>query len=287
MRRSEIANFSGFPASDEQQLLRRESLGKVQQQKLKRLAGDFAAGGERAEPAVHRAVNLAENSIEFVVLIEDVGYERVGIYRSVRLCLELDLHVSLSLLSASRAGDCFVRFAFGFLAFFGFAAVVEFLALPDRQFAFRHSIPEIDLQRHHGHALLLNGDVQFFEFPAVQQQLALPEGIVVSRSPGTVLRYVAVYQPSLASANFGVGFADCSFAFAERLDFGAHQYQSCFELVEQLVVVGSGAVLGDDLVVLLFCLFRPLSWGGYHSCHAQLVASRGKPHISSRSGVGT
>ncbi len=47
----------------------------------------------------------------------------------------------------------------------------------------------------------------------------------------------------------------CAFAFAEGLDLGAHQYQACFELVEQLVVVGGGAVLGDDLVVLLFCLF--------------------------------
>ena len=135
----------GLSCSHQQQLFRRKPLGKMEQKEFERFPGDFAAGGERGEAAVHRAINIAENSVEFVVLVENVSNERVGIYRSIRLGLELDLHVSLSILSASRTGYCFVRFTFGFFSFLGFAAVVEFLALPQRQFAFRQTIPEINL----------------------------------------------------------------------------------------------------------------------------------------------
>ena len=92
---------------------------------------------------------------------------------------------------------------------------------------------------------------------------------MVARSAGPVFRYVAVYQPSLAGANLGVGLAERCLAFPEGLDLGAYQDQACLELVEQLVVIGGGAVLGDDLDVLLLRLSSPpLSWGRYHSRRA-------------------
>ena len=69
---------------------------------------------------------------------------------------------------------------------------------------------------------------------------------------------MAVYQPTFAGANFGISFAQRAFAFPQALDFGAHQNESRFELVEKSVVIGRRAVLGDDLYAfpLVFFPFR-------------------------------
>ena len=61
-------------------------------------------------------------------------------------------------LSAPGAVHGFIGLALGFLLAFGFAAVVELFALGDRQFAFRNAVPEINLQRDDGEALLLRLD---------------------------------------------------------------------------------------------------------------------------------
>src|SRR5208282_4363555 len=94
--------FARLPRSHQEQLLRCKSLRKMNQDEFEGLRGDFAAGNQRAEPAIHRTMDLAGHSVEFVVAIEYVGNERVRFDRSVRPSFKLDLHVFLSLLFLSR-----------------------------------------------------------------------------------------------------------------------------------------------------------------------------------------
>ncbi len=138
-------------------------------------------------------------------------------------------------------------FAFGFFLALGFAAVVKFLALGHGQLAFGNAVAEVDLQRDHRHALLLRLDQQPLDFAPIQQQLALAERIVVARPAGQVLRDVAVYQPRLADANFGIGLAERPLALPEGLDLGADKHEAGFEFIKEMVIVGGGAILSDDL----------------------------------------
>ena len=104
-------------------------------------------------------------------------------------------------------------------------------------------------------------DLKLVDFAPIQEQLAFPERVVVSRAARQVFRNMAVNQPSLAAANLGEGIAKGGFAFAEGLDLGAHEYQSCLEVIAEGVIVGGGAVLGDDLDAFVLLLFSPpISW---------------------------
>jgi hypothetical protein len=132
---------------------------------------------------------------------------------------------------------------------------MKFLAFADRELAFRHAVAEIELQRDNGHALLLNLDLELIDFAPIQEKLALPERIVISGTTGQVLGNMRVYQPSLGAANFGESVANRGFTFAKGLDLGANEYQACLERSAESVVVGGGAVLGDDLNALVLLLF--------------------------------
>ena len=90
---------------------------------------------------------------------------------------------------------------------------------------------------------------------------------MIAQSTGLVLRDMEVYQPRLPAANLGVGFAKGSFAFAEGFDLGADENQASFEFVEQIVVIGGRAVLGDNLDALPALFFRR----GFH-CLAMIAA---------------
>lgn len=100
---------------------------------------------------------------------------------------------------------------------------------------------------------------EFLELAAVEEEFAGPERIVIPRAAGTVLGDVAILQPDFAAADFGVGLAEGAFAFAEGLDLSAGQDHAGFELVQDEVVVGGGAVLGDD-----FYAFGFFFGGGFH-----------------------
>ena len=71
------------------------------------------------------------------------------------------------------------------------------------------------------------------------------------KSSGQIFGYVAVYQPSLANANLGVGLPEGAFAFAQGLDLGTYEYQPRFQTVQQVVIVGGGAILRNNLHALV------------------------------------
>ncbi len=136
----------------------------------------------------------------------------------------------------------------------------NFLPLRHGQFAFGDAVPEVNLGRDDGHALLLGLNEQAVQFAPVEQQLPFPKGIVVPEASGQILGNVAVYQPSLAKANLGVGLPEGAFAFAQRFDLRAHQYQASFQTVQEVVVVGGGAILRNNLYALVLRLL----WVRFH-----------------------
>lgn len=94
---------------------------------------------------------------------------------------------------------------------------------------------------------------------------------MVAVTSGEILGNVAVYQPSLAKANFGIGFAQSAFPFAQGFDFGADQDHAGFEAVQQMVVVGSLAVLRNNLDAFVLGFIRL----GFHG--RTIIAAGGEP----------
>jgi hypothetical protein len=70
---------------------------------------------------------------------------------------------------------------------------------------------------------------------------------VVAVTSGKILGNMAVYQPRLAKANFGVGFAEGTLPFAQGLNFGADQDHAGLEAIREMVVVGGLAILRNNL----------------------------------------
>ena len=58
---------------------------------------------------------------------------------------------------------------------------------------------------------------------------------------------MAVHQPDVAAADLGVGVAQIGFAGAQRFYLGAGKRHARFHFFEQVIVVGGGAILGNDL----------------------------------------
>src|SRR5271156_753675 len=82
---------------------------------------------------------------------------------------------------------------------------------------------------------------------------------------------MAVYQPSFAKANFGVGLAESALPFAQSFDFGADQDHAGFQAVQQMVVVGSLAVLRNNLDAFVLRFIRL----GFHG--RTIIAAGGEP----------
>jgi hypothetical protein len=82
---------------------------------------------------------------------------------------------------------------------------------------------------------------------------------------------MAVYQPSLAKTNFGVGLAEGTLPFAQGLNFGADQDHAGFQTVQQMVVVGGLAILRNNLDAFVLGFIRL----GFHG--RTIIAAGGEP----------
>jgi hypothetical protein len=72
---------------------------------------------------------------------------------------------------------------------------------------------------------------------------------------------MAVHEPDLAAANHAVGVPQVGFTLAEGFHFGAKQHHARFQLLKEVIIVGSGAVLGHDQLCLFFLFLRRFSHG--------------------------
>ena len=89
--------------------------------------------------------------------------------------------------------------------------------------------------------------ISLLDLLLMQQQPAARKRLVIEGSAGEVLWDVAIHQPDAGAAHLGIGIAQVGLALAQRLYLGAGQRHSGFHLFEQVIVVGGGAILGNDL----------------------------------------
>ena len=80
---------------------------------------------------------------------------------------------------------------------------------------------------------------------------------------GHVLGNVGVNEPRASGLEIDVGIADIRLALAKSLHFGAVENQSSLIALEQMVVIGSRAVLCHDLLFTFFSLFGFFWWFGH------------------------
>src|ERR1700676_4890405 len=85
----------------------------------------------------------------------------------------------------------------------------------------------------------------------VKKQFALAERFVVPRAAGHVLSDVRIDEKRAAGLEIHVGVADVGLAFAQSLHLGAVKHEPRFHFFEDVVVVGSGAVLRDNFFARL------------------------------------
>src|SRR5947209_7173995 len=130
--------------------------------------------------------------------------------------------------------------------------VVRLLAGRESDLDFRPAaLVEIDLQRHDGAALALDGADQHVDLALVQQQLARPLALVIEAVAGGVFGDVGIDQPGLAAILRDVGFGDRAAAAAQGFHLGAGQRDAGLHGLLDEVVVPRLAVLGHYRAVQL------------------------------------
>ena len=129
----------------------------------------------------------------------------------------------------------------------GLALVVVALAPGKGELDLRSAVPEVDPERHEGGAALREGALDLDDLLAVQEQLALADGIELFARVG-VGQHVHPEEPELVVVDAGVGVLQVGAAFAHRLDLGAREHDPGFPRVEDVVVVPRLAVGDDELV---------------------------------------
>src|SRR5579859_939067 len=156
--------------------------------------------------------------------------------------------ICMILLSPPVVVHRFFSFPASFLVALVLAAVPRLLALRQRDFDFCQAVAEVDAQRNNGQALGLRAASELMNFILMQEELARTERLVVPRTAGHVLRNVCVNQPCAAGLEIDIGIADIRFPFAQGLHLGAMQDQAGLKSVQQVKIVGGGAILGNNLL---------------------------------------
>src|SRR5271165_2552224 len=160
----------------------------------------------------------------------------------------------MSKLSPPIAIHGLFRFPASFLGFFVLAAVPGFFALSQCDLYFSNPFTKINAKGDDRQTLGFGTSGQLVNFAAVQEQLAIAEGFVIPGAAGRILRDVGVDQERPAGFKVHEGIANVGFALAQSFHFGAMQHQARFELLKNVVVVGSGAILRDDLLARLLAV---------------------------------
>jgi hypothetical protein len=122
---------------------------------------------------------------------------------------------------------------------------VRLLALRQGERDLHLAVLEIQLRRHQGEALLDGLANQLPDLVLVQQQPALPPGVVIHVPAVRVGVDVHVVQPHLAPLHLGVAVAQVRPPLADALHLGAEQRDAGLERLEDVVIVKRLAVVGN------------------------------------------
>ena len=81
---------------------------------------------------------------------------------------------------------------------------------------------------------------------------------MVPGSAGHVLGNVGIFEKSAAGFEVDKSIANISFSFAKGFYFGPMQHQASFQLLKNMIIVGSGAILRDNLFTRFLRVFAPV-----------------------------
>src|SRR5205807_9665977 len=113
---------------------------------------------------------------------------------------------------------------------------------------FHSSALEVEPQRNDGQPFFNDLTEQSIDLAAMEQQLPLSLRIVVFTIAVTVGRDMRADKEGLAVVEVDVAVLQIHPPLAQRLDLGAGERDSCFELLEDEVVVKRLAIGGDHLL---------------------------------------
>src|SRR6478752_3386040 len=133
----------------------------------------------------------------------------------------------------------------------GLAFVVHLLALCQRDLDLGASAGvEIEPERHDGYAFALDALCELGNLARLQQKLARSLRLVIEAIASKIFRNVRIVEPHFAGAiDTGIALRDRSLAGTQRLHFRAGQRDASLELLPNLVIVTSPAIIGDDLEI--------------------------------------
>src|SRR5579862_2281607 len=137
-------------------------------------------------------------------------------------------------------------FALGFTRKDRLALVVQPAAAYEGELDLGLAVAEVQGERDHRERLLLAPAHELVDLLAVDEELALPVGVVGSPAGRELpLRDMDAEEPELAVLHAGVCVGELRLAVAERLHLTASQHDPGLERLEDVVVV-TGATVGGD-----------------------------------------
>ncbi len=138
----------------------------------------------------------------------------------------------------------------------GFTAVEYRFAFGHGDLALDQILLEVKPQWNQGKALFLRLADELVDFPAVQEQPAVAQRILIHVAPGRICADVAINEPRLAIAHQRVAIFDRRPALADGLHFRPGQLNSGFKLLEEVIIVRCLPVHRQVFLLLVFGLGR-------------------------------
>src|SRR5271166_1257086 len=159
-----------------------------------------------------------------------------------------------------------LRFPAGILVTFVLAAVPRLLALCQSDFDLGNAVAEVNPQGNYGETFRFGTARKLVDFAFMQEQLAVSKRFMIPRTAGHILGDVGVGEIGTAGLEVHIGVANVGLALTQGFHFGAVQHETGFQLLQDKVVIGSGAVLRHDEFARGFgvlALFGFLGWLGH------------------------
>src|ERR1700731_2172377 len=163
--------------------------------------------------------------------------------------------ICMNVLSPPIAIHSLFGFPARFLVALVLAAVPDFFALGQRNFALGDAVAKVYPQRDYGQTLGLGAAGQLVDFVLVQQQFPGTQGFMVPRTARHVLRDVGVFEPRAAGLEIDISIANIGLALAKSFNFGAMQDETGLIALQQMIIIRGRAVLRHDLFFAFFGLF--------------------------------
>jgi hypothetical protein len=146
-------------------------------------------------------------------------------------------------------------------------AVPRLLALCQGDFHLGDTVAKIDPQGNDGQSFGFRAARELVNLAPMKQQFAVSEWLMIPRSSRHVLGDMGVYQVRPARLEIHIRIPNVGFSFAQRFHFRAMQHQAGFQLLKNMVIIRSGAVLRDNLLagsLGVLTLLRPFVWLGHN-----------------------